>query len=138
MFEGKGGRMDYVRQLCRRLRPILGARMDEVFAAYCAEDSEGRQQLEIYLEMLCAKYLPQGLDDSEPGLIPPSRQQAQGDYPIGEVSYSGKKLYPFGLRENEWIQHLAIVGRSGSGKTNIGFSILKTLIQNQKPFLVFD
>lgn len=138
MFEGKGGRMEYVRQLCRRLRPVLGIRMDEVFTAYCAEDAEGKQQLETYLEMLCAKYLPQGLDDSEPGLIPPSRGQAEGAYPIGQVSYSGKNLYPFGLRENEWIQHMAIVGRSGSGKTNIGFSILKTLVQHQKPFLVFD
>ena len=138
MFEAKSGRMEYVRQLCRRLRPVLGPRMDEVFGAYCAEDAEGRQQLEIYLDMLCAKYLPQGLDDSEPVLIPPSRRQADGAYPIGQVSYSGKNLYPFGLRENEWIQHMAIVGRSGSGKTNIGFSILKTLAEHQKPFLVFD
>ncbi len=138
MFDGKSSRMETVRQLCRRLRPILGARIDEVFTAYCAEDSDGKQQLETYLELLSAKHLPQGLDDSEPGLIPPSQEQAQGQYPIGQVSYSGKSLYPFGLRENEWIQHMAILGRSGSGKTNIGFSILQTLIQHHKPFLVFD
>lgn len=138
MFDGKSSRMETVRQLCRRLRPILGARIDEVFTAYCAEDSDGKQQLETYLELLSAKHLPQGLDDSEPGLIPPSREQAQGQYPIGQVSYSGKSLYPFGLRENEWIQHMAILGRSGSGKTNIGFSILQTLIEHRKPFLVFD
>jgi hypothetical protein len=112
--------------------------MDEVFTAYCAEDPDGKQQLETYVELLSARHLPQGLDDSEPGLIPPSQEQAQGEYPIGQVSYSGKSLYSFGLRENEWIQHLAILGRSGSGKTNIGFSILQTLVQHQKPFLVFD
>lgn len=138
MCDGKSSRMEYARQLCRRLRPILGPRMDEVFTAYCAEDPDGKQQLETYLELLSAKHLPQGLDDSEPGLIPPSQEQAQGEYPIGQVSYSGKSLYPFGLRENEWIQHMAILGRSGSGKTNIGFSILQTLVQHQKPFLVFD
>lgn len=138
MFDGKSSRMEAVRQLCRRLRPILGARIDEVFTAYCAEDADGKQQLETYLELLSAKHLPQGLDDNEPGLIPPSQEQAQGQYPIGQVSYSGKSLYPFGLRENEWIQHMAILGRSGSGKTNIGFSILQTLSQHQKPFLVFD
>ena len=137
-FDGKSSRAEYVRQLCRRLRPILGPKMDEVFAAYHAEDPDGKQQLEIYLELLSAKHLPQGLDDTEPGLIPPSREQAQGPYPIGQISYSGKSLYPFGLRENEWIQHMAILGRSGSGKTNIGFSILKTLAQRRKPFLVFD
>jgi hypothetical protein len=139
MIDGKSGRMEYVRQLCRRLRPVLGARMDEVFAAYCAEDADGRQQLETYLEMLSARHLSQGLDDGEPGLIPPCRAAGiRGDYPIGQVSYSGKGLYPFGLRENEWIQHMAILGRSGSGKTNIGFSILRTLVQKRKPFLVFD
>ncbi len=138
MYDAKAGRIDQVRQLCRKLRPILGARMDEVFAAYCAEDAEGKQQLETYLELLLAKYLPQGLDDSEPGLIPPSSRQAEGPYPIGQVNYCGKDLYSFGLRENEWIQHMAIVGRSGSGKTNIGFSILQTLVCHQKPFLVFD
>jgi hypothetical protein len=138
IFDGKSGKMEYVRQLCRRLRPILGPRMDEVFAAYCAEDSDGKEQLETYLELLSARHLPQGLDDNEPGLIPPSQEQAQGEYPIGQVSYSGKGLYPFGLRENEWIQHMAILGRSGSGKTNIGFSILKTLVEHRKPFLVFD
>ena len=83
MFDGKSSRMETVRQLCRRLRPILGARIDEVFTAYCAEDSDGKQQLETYLELLSAKHLPQGLEDSEPGLIPPSREQAQGQYPIG-------------------------------------------------------
>ncbi|MDI6451864.1 ATP-binding protein [Anaerobaca lacustris] len=138
MFDGKSNRTEHIRQLCRRLRPILGTRIDEVFAAYCAEDRDGKQQLETYLEMLSAKYLSQGLDDSEPGLIPPSQTQAHGKYPIGQVSYSGKNLYEFGLRENEWIQHMAILGRSGSGKTNIGFSILRTLVEHEKPFLVFD
>lgn len=138
MFDGKSNRTEHIRQLCRRLRPILGTRIDEVFAAYCAEDRDGKQQLETYLEMLSAKYLSQGLDDSEPGLIPPSQTQAHGKYHIGQVSYSGKNLYEFGLRENEWIQHMAILGRSGSGKTNIGFSILRTLVEHEKPFLVFD
>lgn len=127
-----------IRQLCLRLRPILGARMDQIYAAYLAEDPDGREQIEHYLELLAAKHIPQNLGQDEAELIPPSQEQAQGEYPIGQVLYSGKHLYPFGLRENEWIQHMAILGRSGSGKTNIGFSILKTLVQHDKPFLVFD
>ncbi|HSW00412.1 MAG TPA: DUF87 domain-containing protein [Sedimentisphaerales bacterium] len=127
-----------IRQLCLRLRPILGVRMDQIYAAYLAEDPDGREQIEHYLELLAAKHIPQNLGQEEAELIPPSEEQARGEYPIGEVLYSGKHLYPFGLRENEWIQHMAILGRSGSGKTNIGFSILKTLVQHDKPFLVFD
>ncbi len=97
MFDGKSGRMEYVRQLCRRLRPILGEKMDGVFSAYCAEDADGKQQLETYLELLSTRHLPQGLDDGEPGLIPPSKEQADGDYTVGQVNYCGKDLYPFGL-----------------------------------------
>jgi hypothetical protein len=132
------GNFNNIRQLCLRLRPILGVRMDQVYAAYLAEDPDGREQIEHYLELLAAKHIPQSLGQDEAELIPPSEEQAQGEYPIGQVLYSGKHLYPFGLRENEWIQHMAILGRSGSGKTNIGFSILKTLVQHDKPFLVFD
>jgi hypothetical protein len=33
---------------------------------------------------------------------------------------------------------MAILGRSGAGKTNIGFLVLKGLKQKNKPFLVFD
>jgi hypothetical protein len=127
-----------VRQLCLRLRPILGVKMDQIYAAYLAEDPDGREQIEHYLELLAAKYIPQSLGQDEAELIPPSQEQARGEYPLGWVTYSGKNLYEFGLRENEWIQHMAILGRSGSGKTNIGFSILKTLVQHGKPFLVFD
>jgi hypothetical protein len=132
------GNFSNVRQLCLRLRPILGVRMDQVYEAYLAEDADGREQIEHYLELLAAKHIPQSLGQDETELIPPSKEQAEGEYPLGEVCYSGKSLYPFGLRENEWIQHVAILGRSGGGKTNLGFQILTELKKKGKPFLVFD
>ena len=132
------GKSSDVRQLCLRLRPILGARMDQIYAAYLAEDADGRDQIEHYLELLAAKYIPQSLGQDEAELIPPSQEQARGEYPLGWVTYSGKNLYEFGLRENEWIQHMAILGRSGGGKTNLGFQILTGLKKKGKPFLVFD
>jgi len=132
------GKSSDVRQLCLRLRPILGARMDQIYAAYLAEDADGRDQIEHYLELLAAKYIPQSLGQDEAELIPPSQEQARGEYPLGWVTYSGKNLYEFGLRENEWIQHMAILGRSGGGKTKLGFQILTGLKKKGKPFLVFD
>lgn len=132
------GKFSDVRQLCLRLRPILGARMDQIYAAYLAEDADGRDQIEHYLELLAAKHIPQSLGQDEAELIPPSQEQAQGEYPLGWVTYSGKNLYQFGLRENEWIQHMAILGRSGAGKTNLGFLILRLLKRNNKPFCLFD
>jgi len=138
MPEGTTGKTEYIRQLCRKLRPILGDKMNQVFEAYCAEDDQGRQQIESYLELLSAKYLPADLDNSQPGLIPPSEKQAYGPYTIGSVVYADQCLYDFGLREEEWIQHVGVFGRSGAGKTNIGFLILKRFQEKGKPVLIFD
>ena len=116
MPDATTGKTEYIRQLCRSLRPILGDRISQVFEAYCAEDDMGKQQIETYLELLSAKHLPASLDGNDPGLIPPSEKQAYGPYTIGSVCYAGKSLYDFGLRENEWIQHVGVFGRSGAGK----------------------
>lgn len=138
MPDGTSGKTEYVRILCQRLKPILGDRMSQVFEPYCAEDTEGKQQIENYLELLSAKHLPASLDGNEPGLIPPSQEQAWGPYTIGSVLYAGKCLYDFGQRENEWIQHVGVFGRSGAGKTNVGFLILERLQEKGKPVLIFD
>lgn len=135
MPDGTTGKTEHIRQLCQRLRPTLGDKMNQVFEAYCAEDAEGKQQIETYLELLSAKHLPANLDNIQPGLIPPSERQAQGPYTIGSVFYAGKCLYDFGLREKEWIQHVGVFGRSGAGKTNAGFLILKQLQEKRKPVI---
>ena len=129
-----------MRQLCLRLRPILGRQSGGYLsAAYLAEDGEGQKsQIEHYLELLAARHIPQKLGQGETELIPPSAEQASGEYEMGQVVYSDRPLYSFGLRENEWIQHMAILGRSGGGKTNLGFQILTELKEKRKPFLVFD
>jgi len=138
MPDGIAGKTEYIRQLCQRLKPILGGKINDIFQAYCAEDAQGKEQIESYLELLSAKYLPQELDSSQPSLIPPSEQQAKGSYTIGSVFYAGKNFYDFSLREDEWIQHVGVFGRSGAGKTNVGFIILRQLHEKQKPVLIFD
>jgi len=127
-----------VRQLCLRLKPVLGAKVDHIFEAYMAEDSEGKKQIEQYLQLLMTKYMPTKLGQSETILLPPSQEKAAGQYEIGKVNYAGRDLYSFGLREDEWIQHVAVLGRSGAGKTNVGFLLLRELKNKNKPFLVFD
>jgi len=59
-------------------------------------------------------------------------------HPLGFVFYGKDKYYPFGIQENEWTQHLSVFGRSGSGKSNIGFIIFLNLLQKGKPVLIFD
>ncbi len=127
-----------VRQLCLQLKPILGSKMDKIYTAYLAEDKKGQEQIEHYLQLLTAEYLPSKLEQNKTSLLPPSKERAVGQYPVGTVTYAGKDICQFGLRDDEWIQHTAILGRSGAGKTNVGFLILKQLRQNNKPFLLFD
>ena len=129
---------DRVRELCRQLKPILGEKMEQVFQAYLAEDETGKQQLEAYLELLQAKHMPVRLDAVATQLVPPNPAQAQGEYELGTILYGGKDRGAFGLRENEWIQHVGIFGRTGAGKTNLGFKIVEELVKHGKPVLILD
>lgn len=57
---------------------------------------------------------------------------------MGTIHYGKNSYYEFGLKEDEFIQHIGIFGRSGSGKTNLAYRILQGLVKADKPFLVFD
>ncbi len=132
------GNIEKVRDLCRKLKPVLGGKMEQVFQAYMAEDDDGKEQLENYLEMLQAKYVPMRLDGISTQLVPPEPAQAYGEYELGTVLYGGKERGIFGLREHEWIQHVGIFGRTGAGKTNLGFKIVEELVKHRKPVLILD
>jgi len=138
MFERGSGNPERVRELCRKLRPLLGAQMDRIFSAYTLEDADGKRQIESYLDALALKHLPSGLAVTTVDLVPPTPEVLAGPYKLGDVVYAGKPMGPFGLRENEWIQHVGVFGRSGAGKTNLGFEIFRQLLLHGKPVLVLD
>ena len=127
-----------VEEICKNLRPILGKKIDSLWFAYLMEDYKGKKEIEDILQILYAKTLNKNLADERMLLVPPSKDIAFGNYILGQVIYNGKELYPFGIREEEFIQHMGIFGRSGSGKTNSVFVIILNLLKNKKPFLVFD
>ncbi|MBA7490514.1 hypothetical protein ES702_01052 [subsurface metagenome] len=127
-----------VQEMCRRLKPILGDRADTLWVAYLTEDYEGRKEIESMLQILYLRSLNQSVDTEKILLSPPPREVCFGEYPIGMVCYNEKEFYPLGIREEEWIQHLAIFGRSGAGKTNTVCVIILNLLKKKKPFLIFD
>jgi len=127
-----------VQTTLRKLKPIIGQKADKFWLAYLAEDRTGKTELEVTLGLLANKFLGNSIDTIKTELSSPPAEMASGEYHIGEVSYAGKTQFPFGIRENEWVQHTAIFGRSGAGKTNVVFKILDSFLKKKKPFFVFD
>ncbi len=123
--------------LFQKLEPILGKKIKALWLEYIL-NPESRQEIEGLLKALADKHLNHSFEKRQIVLTPPHKEAAFGEYPLGTVYYGQTPLHEFGLRENEWIQHMAIFGRTGSGKTNIGFLVVKNLLEKQKPFLVFD
>lgn len=127
-----------VKEICKKLRPLLGPKIDKIWQAYLLEDKEGRVEIEEYLQILSAQTIEENLEEGKILLLPPSKEKAAGSYYLGDCFYNDKLFHPFGLREWEWIQHMLICARSGGGKTNLGFLILRELQKKNKPFIVFD
>jgi len=125
-------------EICRKLKPILGKKIDELYLNYTLADSrDARYEIEQMLNILYRKHLAELLNE-DIILEPPTQDEVHGEYPLGVVHYAGKGLYNFNLREEDWIRHVCITGMSGSGKTNLAFYIIKNFIDKDKNFWIFD
>jgi hypothetical protein len=128
-----------VDEICRKLKPVLGGQIDRLWSLYQAEKPEGRKWIHVTLLKLLQQHLGQTYEDKKLLLPPPPEELCACDYELGRVCYGENAAdLPFGLRESEWIQHAGLFGRSGSGKTNVGFLIILAVMEKRKPFLVFD
>ena len=91
-----------VQELCRKLKPVLGTRIDRLWSVYLAEsDPAGKADIEQTLELLAMKHLGQNFQpDRSPFPPPPQAFAAAGDIHVGAVSYGNRQLYPFFLRSD--------------------------------------
>lgn len=129
-----------VQELCRKLRPVLGPKIDRIWAVYLAEsDAEGRADIEQTLELLAAKHLGQDYQPDRSPFPPPDQRFAEsGDIELGTVSYGRRRLYPLKLCSNRLKEHLLVAGRSGSGKTNLTFVLMQGIMANGIKVLALD
>ena len=126
-------------EICRRLRPVMGNKIDKIYLKYALSDNnDERQEMEHAFKILYEKYLNTHLLSEKVLLEPPKKEHVAGEYELGMVSYADRDFYPFGLKEREWIRHMCVSGMSGSGKTNFAFLIAKNFIKYDKPFWIFD
>ena len=91
-----------IEELSRKLKPLFGKKIDELYFKYTtAESFEEKNEIMQLLTGLYQKHLNKLLD-SEILLEPPKEETVKGEYPLAKVSYSGKELYDFALREQDW------------------------------------
>ena len=129
--------MDFEEKI-RKLRPIIGEKKAKSLWLEYSIYPEHRRELEGIINALYEKHIAEQMQSGKIYLVPPSEEKVQGEYQLGTVHYGDKPYYHFGLREDDWIQHVGIFGRTGSGKTNVGFLIVDSLNKHNKPFLIFD
>jgi len=127
-------------ELCRQLKPVLGAKIDRLWSAYLAEsDPGGKADIEQTLELLAAKHLGKSYEPDRSPFPPPSKKFARsGDFKLGTVSYGGRELYPFYLKSGRLKEHILVAGRSGSGKTNLTFVLMEGILSSGINVLALD
>jgi energy-coupling factor transporter ATP-binding protein EcfA2 len=129
-----------VPELCRRLKPVLGRKIDGLWKAYLAEsDAAGKADIEQMLELLAGKHLGTTFEPDRSPFPPPSRAFAKaGDIPVGDVTYGQRSLYPFSLRSPRLKEHILVAGRSGSGKTNLTFVLMQGIMDRGIKVVALD
>ena len=129
-----------VQELCRKLQPVLGKKVDGLWSAYLAEsDAAGKADIEQTLELLAAKHLGRSFQPDRSPFPPPSREYATtGEIGVGEVFYGKRTLYPFRLESGRLKEHLLVAGRSGSGKTNLTFVLMRGMMNCGIKVLALD
>lgn len=127
-----------VQELCRQLQPVLGKKIDRLWAAYLV-DPDGRPEIEVTLELLALRHLGKSYQpDRAPFPPPPAQFAAQGDLSLGQVLYAQQERGPFRLDSRRLKEHALISGRSGSGKTTLTFALVDGMLKQGLRVLALD
>jgi len=128
---------DDFKQTLAKLRPVIGDMADAFWLSSILDPTQ-KHDVQAVSQALAAELLGESYVGEHILLEPPPSNDAAGEYPLGTVTYAGKRFCPFGLRESELPQHVAVLGRSGAGKTNVGYLLAWNLLKSGRPFLVLD
>jgi hypothetical protein len=83
----------------RKLRPVMGAKLDRLWQEYVIAGPEVRQEIERVLRIELGQRLGETFQSSQMLLKPPPGGLASGDYPAGRAFYADKGCFLFGVRE---------------------------------------
>jgi len=124
-----------IEKLARKLEPLMPMQVASWMKVRDVADPETRALIEK--QIVIAAYRALGDFRKKPLLSLPPEKLCQGAFHLGTVQYE-RSRWSFGLSTGELLQGLTILGRSGSGKTNLAFHLLEQLAAKNVPFLFLD
>jgi hypothetical protein len=117
--------------LFKRLKPLYGKRIDELWVAYNVGSPQDKQAIEEVLTVLAVKRLGIAIGDEKITLEPPPFHVITlGEYTVGNIEYPGLTPYPFTLHRKDLLRHLFILGPSGTGKSTLIIGLLRQLLRD--------
>ena len=129
--------MEDIKSTLQKLKPFIGKKTDALWVRYNTGDRIEKQEWEQVINLLAQKHRIDSMEE-EIVLPPPLKDELSGQVTIGKTQYLNHTPQEFGLNFSELTRHLGIFGSTGTGKTTLAKNILKELIQQNIPFVVFD
>src|ERR1700736_6643029 len=121
---------DELKEICRKLKPVIGTRADKLWLAYATSDNHiDKAQIEAGIQAVAARYLSNKVDDTKILLPPPRIDDSLGAFYLGDVVYGGVKMFKLYLNRSDLVKHGALLGITGSGKTVACKNIIKGLLK---------
>ena len=125
----------HIHKITQKLQPLMPHRVAQWIRNM--ELAEPNIKALIEKQIITTAYSHLGDFHNKILLSLPPEKIAKGMINLGTILYD-KEKYPFGISSTELMQNMAILGRSGAGKTNVTFHILAQLIDRKIPFVFLD
>ena len=120
----------------RKLEPKLGKKTSRALWL-ASRDAKLRRHVDPFISALSDSLLGRHYREEQILLPPPSLPESAGSIDVGDVWYDEKRGR-LGLRPEEVVRHVGILGASGSGKTTAAFRLVRSLLESGYPVIVFD
>src|SRR5262249_13074360 len=125
--------------LFRRMKPLVGKRIDDLWVAYQLGKPDDKQAIEEVLTILAVKRLGIAIGDEKIVLEPPRPEVISGgEYTIGTITYPGLPAYPFTIHRNDLLRHMFLLGPSGTGKSTLIIGLLRQFLRDDLCFWSID
>lgn len=124
-----------IETLARKLEPLMPDKVKRWMLARDVADADLRTLIDKQILWTAQKTF--GDYRRKLLLSLPPKFLIRGEINLGTILYNGER-WSAGLSRRELMQHLAIFGRSGAGKTNVVFHLIKQLADKKIPFLFLD